>query len=237
MPTFNLDDYVTVDERITKFWADHPIPEGSIQTDVAWVTENGASVAIKATVYVGERLVATGIAQEERGNGGANKTSWWENAETSAIGRALANMDMSLSKRRPSRQEMEKVQRYEEMPATSRQPRQDAPRAREDADLIPHEWRGRLDFDSADPNANRPKGQEVPITPRQVPQDAPDPLTDAQQRVIAQAWELGEHATPYPAIILHLRQLQSDANPDQWTAIKRALAAIKAKHYQQETQA
>ena len=43
----------------------------------------------------------------------ANTSSWWENAETSAIGRALANMDMSLSKNRPSRQEMEKAQRYE----------------------------------------------------------------------------------------------------------------------------
>jgi hypothetical protein len=40
----------------------------------------------------------------------ANKTSALENCETSAIGRALANMDMSGNKR-TSREEMEKVSR------------------------------------------------------------------------------------------------------------------------------
>jgi hypothetical protein len=110
---FNLQDYATVDDRITNYWAMHPKPEGSIQTEIVWVSDDGNSVAIRATVYQGDRILATGIAQEERGPSGANRTSWWENAETSAIGRALANMDMSLSRQRPSRQEMEKVERYE----------------------------------------------------------------------------------------------------------------------------
>lgn len=110
---FNLDDYVTVDERIDKFWADYP--DGAILTEVVWVSDDGLSVAIRATVYQ-DRLgpvVATGIAQEERGPSGANKSSWWENGETSSIGRALANMGMTLSRNRASREEMRKVERGE----------------------------------------------------------------------------------------------------------------------------
>ncbi len=57
-------------------------------------------------------------------------------------------------------------------------------------------------------------------------------LTAAQERTIAESRDMAEQATPYPAVVNHLRQLQADATPDQWTAIRRALAAIKAKHYQ-----
>src|SRR4051812_47951659 len=35
---FNLQDYATVDDRITKYWAMHPKPEGSIQTEIIWVS-------------------------------------------------------------------------------------------------------------------------------------------------------------------------------------------------------
>jgi hypothetical protein len=129
---FNLQDYAKVDDRITNYWAMHPKPEGSIQTEIVWVSDDGNSVAIRATVYQGDRILATGIAQEERGPSGANRTSWWENAETSAIGRALANMDMSLSRQRPSRQEMEKVERHEAAqpgPARNAAPAFAAPRA------------------------------------------------------------------------------------------------------------
>jgi hypothetical protein len=135
---FNLADYATVDERIDKYWQSHPKPEGSIQTEIIWVSQDGNSVAIKATVYQGDRILATGIAQEERLTGldkwgkpakGANTSSWWENCETSAIGRALANMGMSLSKR-ASREEMQKVQRYADR-------REDMDEADEDAHAQP----------------------------------------------------------------------------------------------------
>lgn len=124
MPGFNLNDYVTVDERIDQFWAAHR-GDGSITTELIWVADNGQSVAIRATVEIAGRVVATGIAQEDRGPNGANKTSWWENAETSAIGRALANYGMSLSKARPSREEMQKVQRGEQTPPSRPAPRQE----------------------------------------------------------------------------------------------------------------
>jgi hypothetical protein len=55
-------------------------------------------------------LKSTGLAFEIDGQGMANKTSALENAETSAIGRALANAGYSGNKR-ASREEMAKVAR------------------------------------------------------------------------------------------------------------------------------
>ena len=62
---------------------------------------------------------ATGLAFEVDGQGMANKTSALENAETSAIGRALANAGYSGNKR-TSRQEMEKVARGQTPKATDK---------------------------------------------------------------------------------------------------------------------
>jgi hypothetical protein len=58
-------------------------------------------------------LIGTGYAEEVRGAGNVNRTSHVENCETSAIGRALANCGMAGSdmSKRPSREEMSKVQR------------------------------------------------------------------------------------------------------------------------------
>ena len=69
-------------------------------------------VVFKAAIYLNgdAEPKATGYALEEAGKGFVNKTSHLENCETSAIGRALANMGMHGSKR-PSREEMEKAQR------------------------------------------------------------------------------------------------------------------------------
>jgi hypothetical protein len=112
---FDLSSYVTVDERIDRFWADYP--HGAIRTELLYANNDGSSVAIRASVFKDwehPHPDATGIAQELQGGANANRASWWENCETSAIGRALANMGMSISKQRPSREEMAKVQRYQD---------------------------------------------------------------------------------------------------------------------------
>ncbi len=61
------------------------------------------------------RIRATGHAHEDRTSSMINKTSYVENCETSAIGRALANVGYAGSdaSKRPSREEMQKVVRYE----------------------------------------------------------------------------------------------------------------------------
>ena len=115
MPKFNLDNYETVEDRLKQYWKDNP--QGRISTDVVHITDDGSCVTIKAEIFVwhedvGLYCVATGIAQETKGQGGfANADAWMENCETSAIGRALANWKYQGSnKPRPSRQEMSKVQ-------------------------------------------------------------------------------------------------------------------------------
>jgi hypothetical protein len=114
---FNLNDYETVESRIRKFHELHD--DGRIVTE--WDNMDGYidqqtpnTWVVKAYVYLtaGDQAnglpKATGYAFEIDGTGGANQTSALENAETSAIGRALANMALSGNKR-ASREEMSKV--------------------------------------------------------------------------------------------------------------------------------
>ena len=112
MAKFNLENYETVEERLKVFWKDNP--NARIHKEIANITEDSKCVTIRAEVFKQEedaRPVATGIAQETKGQGGfANADAWMENCETSAIGRALANWKYQGSnKPRPSAEEMSKV--------------------------------------------------------------------------------------------------------------------------------
>ena len=116
MANFNLADYETVEERIKRLYDLHP--------DARIITENLTTLqdrqvstwVVRATIYLNADeqsaglAKATGLAFEIDGTGMANKTSALENCETSAIGRALANMNLS-GNRRTSREEMAKVER------------------------------------------------------------------------------------------------------------------------------
>ena len=63
---------------------------------VHWGVDNGQPIVIRATVTDEHgRVLATGTAEEIRGQGNVNKTSALENAETSAIGRALASLGLN----------------------------------------------------------------------------------------------------------------------------------------------
>ena len=107
MANFNPAEYETVDSRIKRFYSDHE--DGKIVADLISSPDNIETVVVKAYIFLGERLVATGLAFEQAGQGFVNKTSHLENCETSAIGRALANYNYSGDKR-PSREEMDKTQ-------------------------------------------------------------------------------------------------------------------------------
>lgn len=111
MANFDLNAYETVDSRIKKFYEDHP--EGRITTKL--IDSRGevgkTRWIIKAFVFRAAGYKApdgTGYAFENDGEGMANKTSALENGETSAIGRALANIGYSGAKR-PSQEEMKKA--------------------------------------------------------------------------------------------------------------------------------
>ena len=105
---FDLSQYATVEERLVKFWQDHP--DGAIITEIAY--REGDTIIFKAYIYFerGGELVATGYAEEVKDASPVNKTSYVENAETSAIGRGLANANYAM-KKRPSREEMQKAER------------------------------------------------------------------------------------------------------------------------------
>ena len=107
---FSPDQYATVAERIEQFYS--RFPEGRINTEL--VTRDGGEITFKAIVYrtAAETLAAaTGWASEREGDGDVNTVACLENTETSAVGRALANLGFTASSKRPSREEMEKVAR------------------------------------------------------------------------------------------------------------------------------
>jgi len=78
-------EYVLINERIRYFRETYE--DGQILTEIL-SNENGVCL-FKATVVINGKIVATGHAQEKEGSTFINKTSYIENAETSAIGRAL----------------------------------------------------------------------------------------------------------------------------------------------------
>jgi len=78
------------------------------------ITADKSMVVFRCDVYFhadDARPKASGYAEETRNSSPVNKTSFVENCETSAIGRALANCGYAAKGSRPSREEMEKVQR------------------------------------------------------------------------------------------------------------------------------
>jgi len=78
--------YVQVNERVKGFR--ELCPNGRIETDIVDLTDG--VVTMKAYVYDEEgKLLATGYAQEKETSSYINKTSFIENCETSAVGRAL----------------------------------------------------------------------------------------------------------------------------------------------------
>jgi hypothetical protein len=116
---FNLEDYETVEERLVKFWKDHP--DGRIDTTL--VESTLQRFIVKASVFrteVDAQAWTTGYAEETVSTRGVNSTSALENCETSAIGRALANAGYVTKGKRPSREEMSKVKANELKPLQSR---------------------------------------------------------------------------------------------------------------------
>lgn len=88
-------DYVEVNERI-KYFRSQPKYEGfSLETEIISL-EDGV-VTMKAIVRdVNGVIKATGFAQEKESSSFINKTSFIENCETSAWGRALGNLGIGI---------------------------------------------------------------------------------------------------------------------------------------------
>ena len=114
---FDLSQYETVDERLHKWWKDYP--DGRIETELLEASANRFIVI--ARIFKTEadlKACASGIAMETISDRGVNANFALPNAETSAIGRALANAGFSAKGKRPSREEMASVNKLQAVSET-----------------------------------------------------------------------------------------------------------------------
>lgn len=89
-PTKGGKKYTMVADRVRIFRKHFGI---DARIDTSQTYENNY-VRSETTIWVGGEMVANGIAEENRNLGMINKTSAAENAESSSIGRALANLGL-----------------------------------------------------------------------------------------------------------------------------------------------
>ena len=103
-----LDDYETVETRLEKFWA--KFPNGRTETKL--LKFDSGQYIVWSAIYrdIADSVpFATGLAEETVQGRGVNSTSALENAETSSLGRSLANGGFAAKGKRASAEEMAKV--------------------------------------------------------------------------------------------------------------------------------
>ena len=104
---FNPDEYITVSERIEKFYA--KFPQGRIITTIIEHSAETGFILMRAEVYrePDDALpAATGHAYELRSAGHVQAGSYVEVCETSSVGRALALLGFEVRRGVASREEV-----------------------------------------------------------------------------------------------------------------------------------
>lgn len=97
-------NYVTVNERIKAFREQYK--GWRMLTEIITLT---ADYCVLKAVIINENgdIVATGLAQEDKASSVINKTSFIENCETSAWGRALGNLGIGIDENIASAEEVD----------------------------------------------------------------------------------------------------------------------------------
>ena len=87
--------YIEVNERLKEFRTNEKYKGFTLESEIVQL-ENGVCT-IKAIIKdANDRIIATGYAQEKENSSFINKTSYIENCETSAWGRALGNLGIGI---------------------------------------------------------------------------------------------------------------------------------------------
>lgn len=105
--------YVEVNTRVIAFRK--LFPDGSITTSVEAFAND--TILVKAEVRDGNgKLLASGLAFEDKASSTINKTSFVENAETSAVGRALGFLGIGIDTAIASYEEVSHAIEQQEAP-------------------------------------------------------------------------------------------------------------------------
>jgi hypothetical protein len=125
---FNPDEYITVSERIEKFYA--KFPQGRIITTIIEHSAETGFILIRAEVYrePDDALpAATGHAYELRSAGHVQAGSYVEVCETSSVGRALALLGFEVRRGVASREEVVRGAKKQQAAAAAAAPARPAP--------------------------------------------------------------------------------------------------------------
>lgn len=124
--------YIDVAQRIQGFWELYP--QGRIVTEM--VADDGKRCVFKAEAYDmaegGAGLLATGHAYEVNSGRGVNATSYIENCETSAVGRALGMLGIGSTDSIASADEVMNAQQRQAQAAKTAQKPAPAPQLQQD---------------------------------------------------------------------------------------------------------
>lgn len=193
--SWDLSEYELVEDRIRKFWADYP--DGRITTSLLEHSESRYIVQAHAWRTGTQKYGpdASGLAEETVGSTPVNKTSALENCETSAIGRALANLGYAAKGKRPSREEMDK-------PARSKSSRPSTGNERVCPDCGDGVWDNRVENDARElrgeirrPDLKCRKCEWIQWTADTPVRDEPELRDDIPAPILADEWD--ELAAPF----------------------------------------
>lgn len=117
-------DYAQVNERIKAFRMVHPL--GLITTEIISLENGVVTMQAKALTETG-KLLGTGYAQEKESSSFINKTSFIENCETSAIGRALGMCGFGIDTSICSAEELQNAIANQDNPQKTEKKQEDTP--------------------------------------------------------------------------------------------------------------
>lgn len=127
-------EYAEVNQRIKAFRMVYP--EGSIITELVELADGVCT--IKAIAKNGENVLGTGLAQEKESSSYINKTSYIENCETSAVGRALGMCGFGIDTSVCSAEELENALENQGKKYSGTEP-EEAPK-KSSKEVIPEEY-------------------------------------------------------------------------------------------------